>query len=203
MRLLSTFTKPKVILFDIMETIVAEPFLNVMPSFFGLSRDGFMQQKDPHSWIEFEKGKIDEKEYFRSFFADRRTIDGPGLKAAMFNAYDWLPGMESLLKRLADLHYPMHALSNYAIWYQMIEEKLDISKYLQWTFVSCLTGYRKPDPNAYHHAASKLQLNLTDCLFIDDRSINVEAARSVGMQAIHFTGIKPLEILLAKHQIIL
>ena len=186
-----------------METIVAEPFLNVMPTFFGLSHDIFMQQKDPHSWIEFEKGQIDEDEYFRTFFADRRKIDGPGLKAAMFKAYDWLPGMQNLLVQLVDQKYSLHALSNYAIWYQMIEEKLDISRYLQWTFVSCHTGYRKPDPNAYRHAASTLQLNLADCLFIDDRSINVEAAQSVGMPAIHFTGIKSLEILLAQHQIIL
>ena len=186
-----------------METIVAEPFLNVMPTFFGLSHDIFMQQKDPRSWIEFEKGQIDEGEYFRTFFADRRKIDGPGLKAAMFKAYDWLPGMQNLLVQLVDQKYSLHALSNYAIWYQMIEEKLDISRYLQWTFVSCHTGYRKPDPNAYRHAASTLQLNLADCLFIDDRSINVEAAQSVGMPAIHFTGIKSLEILLAQHQIIL
>ena len=186
-----------------METIVAEPFLNVMPSFFGLTREAFMQEKDPHSWIEFEKGEIDEEEYFRLFFSDRRRIDGPGLKAAMVKAYDWLPGMQKLLGQLVDQKYQLHAMSNYSIWYQMIEDKLNISRYLQWSFVSCHTGYRKPDPNAYRHAASTLQLNLTDCLFIDDRSINVEAAQSVGMRAIHFTGIKSLKILLAQHQIIL
>ena len=60
--------KPKVIFLDIMETVVTEPFLNVMPAFFEMTRDEFLSQKDPKSWIEFEKGNITEQQYFDSFF---------------------------------------------------------------------------------------------------------------------------------------
>jgi len=45
--------------------------------------------------------------------------------------------MEALLGRLAGSGYELHALSNYPSWFQLIEEKLQLSRYLSWTFVSC------------------------------------------------------------------
>jgi len=31
----------------------------------------------------------------------------------------------------------VHALSNYPCWYHIIEEKLQLSRFLSWTFISC------------------------------------------------------------------
>jgi hypothetical protein len=45
--------------------------------------------------------------------------------------------MEALLQRLANAGAEMHAFSNYPAWWQMIEEKLQVSRYLDWTFISC------------------------------------------------------------------
>jgi hypothetical protein len=36
----------------------------------------------------------------------------------------------------------MHVVSNYPVWFQWIEEKLELSRYLEWTFISC-TGTMK------------------------------------------------------------
>ena len=60
--------KPSVIFMDIMETVVTEPFLEVMPRYFNMSAKDFLAQKDPRSWIEFEHGHITEEQYFASFF---------------------------------------------------------------------------------------------------------------------------------------
>jgi HAD superfamily hydrolase (TIGR01509 family) len=67
----------------------------------------------------------------------------------------------------------------------MIEAKLRLSRYLKWSFVSCITGVRKPDRQAFLGAAAALQVTPDQCLFIDDRSRNIQAAREVGMDAIH------------------
>jgi putative hydrolase of the HAD superfamily len=48
---------------------------------------------------------------------------------------------------------------------------------------SCDIGVTKPDPRAYEIAASRLGVELTDCLFIDDTEVNVVGAREVGMRA--------------------
>ena len=54
--------------------------------------------------------------------------------------------------------------------------------------ISGLVGLAKPDPAIYHLAAERIGLPEPACFFIDDLAENVEAARSVGMQAHHFQG---------------
>ena len=78
----------------------------------------------------------------------------------------------------------MYALSNYSCWYRLIDEKLGLSRYLDWRFVSCNTGIRKPDPEAYLGAARALEVSPADCIFVDDRRRNVDAAVKVGMHGI-------------------
>jgi len=96
--------------------------------------------------------------------------------------------MEQLLRVLRDTDVRMHTLSNYPEWYLWIEEKLGLSRYVSWSFVSCRTALRKPDPAAYRHAAQTLVCEPSECIFIDDRMTNCDAARALGMLAIHFTG---------------
>ncbi|WP_415958101.1 HAD family hydrolase [Streptomyces sp. 021-4] len=44
-------------------------------------------------------------------------------------------------------------------------------------------GINKPDPRAFEAACAALSVRPEDCLFVDDVVINVEAARTLGMQA--------------------
>jgi putative hydrolase of the HAD superfamily len=48
---------------------------------------------------------------------------------------------------------------------------------------SCEIGVAKPDPRAYQIVAERLGVPPGDCLFLDDREVNVIAAREVGMRA--------------------
>lgn len=50
------------------------------------------------------------------------------------------------------------------------------------SFYSCAVGYRKPEAEFYQHAAAELGLPPEQCLFIDDKPENVEAAIGIGMQ---------------------
>ena len=53
-------------------------------------------------------------------------------------------------------------------------------------------GYLKPEPKIYLAAAESVETTPQQCLFIDDREINVDGAQSLGMQSIQFTGIEKL-----------
>jgi HAD superfamily hydrolase (TIGR01509 family) len=172
------------LLLDVLETLVADPFGAEIPGLFGLSSEELLAELDLNAWLEFEEGRISEVEYVRRFFADRRAVDGQRLRSCVRDAYRWLDGMEDLLAELKQAGFPMHALSNYPVWYQLIEESLQLSRFLDWTFVSCLTGVRKPAPAAYLGAADTLGLEPHRCLFIDDRRVNVDAAHAVGMDGI-------------------
>ena len=181
-----------ILLFDVMDTLVHEPFYCEVPAFFGMTLEELLVAKHPTAWIEFETGTLDEVGYLKRFFRDGRPVDGKALRAHMHASYRWIDGMPDLLEELRVAGRPMHALSNYPIWYELIDAKLGLSRWLAWTFVSCLTGVRKPDPRAYLGATEALGVTPADCLFVDDRTQNVEAARQAGMPALHFQGVPAL-----------
>jgi FMN phosphatase YigB (HAD superfamily) len=194
--------RPAALLLDVMGTLVHDPFYVEVPAFFGMSLKELVEVVHPTSWIEFEHGRIDEATYLTRFFADGRRVDGSGLKACMSAAFRWLEGIEALLLELAESGVESYALSNYSPWYALIEERLALSRYLSWRFVSCDTGLRKPDPKTFTSAAEALALAPSACLFVDDRRPNVRAAEQVGMRAVHFVGAAELRAALVAHRLL-
>jgi putative hydrolase of the HAD superfamily len=51
----------------------------------------------------------------------------------------------------------------------------------------------KPDPAIYAYTLRELGVAPAEALFIDDREVNIESARAMGIRAIHFTGIAALK----------
>ncbi|XP_057757008.1 flavin mononucleotide hydrolase 1, chloroplatic [Arachis stenosperma] len=181
--------KLPILLFDIMDTLVRDPFYEDVPAFFRMSFKELLDSKNPTTWIEFEKGLIDEMELARKFFKDGRDVDLEGLKTCMTSGYSYIEGIEHLLLSLKQNNYEMHAFTNYPIWYQLIEDKLELSKYLSWTFCSCTYGKRKPDTEFFMEALEHLKVDPANCIFVDDRKKNVEAAIEVGIKGVHFKSV--------------
>jgi HAD superfamily hydrolase (TIGR01509 family) len=186
-------TGPRVLLLDVMDTLVQEPFFERAPAFLGLSLRELMAAKHPTAWCEFERDEIDEAELWRRFFRDGRAFDHQGLKRTLTGDYRWVPGMEALLGTLRAQGHALHALSNYPVWYREIEAQLGLSRYLEWSFVSCHTHVRKPDPRAFQGAVEALGVPAGTCLFVDDREENCAAARGVGLEALRFVGAPELQ----------
>jgi len=175
-----------------MGTLVHDPFFFEMPEFLGMTFEDLLEAKHPHAWVDFELGKRTEADFLRSFFDDGRDFDREGFVRAVRESYRWLPGAEALLRELREAGCTMHAFSNYPIWYRMIEERLGLSRFLQWTFVSCNTGLRKPDPRAYAAVLRELGVTADQCVFVDDRIRNCEAARQIGIRSVLFEGMDTL-----------
>ncbi|KAL6586813.1 Flavin mononucleotide hydrolase 1, chloroplatic [Orobanche minor] len=188
----SGIRKLPVLLFDIMDTIVRDPFYHDIPAFFGMSMKELLECKHPTAWVEFEKGLISEMELARIFFKDGRPFDLEGLKSCMRRGYSYIQGFEELLIDLKKNGYEMHSSTNYPIWYEIIEEKLKLSTYLSWTFCSCLMGKRKPDPDFYIDIVKHLNVEPSCCIFLDDRMRNVEAAVDAGFKGIQFKNVELL-----------
>ena len=182
-----------ILLLDVLDTLVRDPFHQEVPALFGLSLPELLAQKAPDTWQRFETGDYDEATFAARYFADGRPLDLDAFRETLRRAYRFLPGVEALLSELRQAGVAMHALSNYPPWYRLIEDELRLSRYLEWSFVSCDTGVRKPDPRAYTGAAERLGVPPERCLFVDDRESNVRAAREVGMGALRFEGADALE----------
>jgi HAD superfamily hydrolase (TIGR01509 family) len=177
-----------VVLWDVMDTLVHDPFRDAMPAFFGLTLDELLLAKHPTAWGAFERGQTSEQEFLASFFRDHRVYDTAAFVDCIRASYAWVEGMEPLLASVRASGCPMHVLSNYPEWYGWIEERLGISRYMPWSFVSCRTRVRKPEAEAFHLAARELGVAPGECLLIDDRPQNCAAARGIGMNAIWFQG---------------
>jgi FMN phosphatase YigB (HAD superfamily) len=186
-----------ILLLDMMGTVVREPFVEDVPRFFGKSMQELLPLLSREAWFEFERGEIDEPTFASRFFCDGRSFDCEGLKAVLVAGYEFVPGMRELLVDLQARGVATHALSNYPVWYRLIEDKLHISQLMEWTFVSCKTGVRKPDPDAYLGAARALGARTERCVFVDDRGANCKAAAQVGMTAFRFESAARLRIELA------
>lgn len=70
--------------------------------------------------------------------------------------------------------------------------------------ISADIGYMKPEPEAYLITADRLEVRPEECVFVDDRSGFCDAARAVGMQAVHYRSFAQFKqdlemILTAKH----
>lgn len=179
---------PEVILWDVMDTLVRDPFFTHMAGFFGLTFEELLRRKHPTAWGKFELGELDEQGLYERFFSDGTPIDGPAFKEHVRTAYAWIDGIEPLLRDLKQSGAEMHALSNYPPWYQLIEERLRLSQYVGLSFFSCDTGVRKPAAEAYLGACRSLGRRPDECVFVDDRALNTDAARAAGLHALQFAG---------------
>ena len=68
-------------------------------------------------------------------------------------------------------------------------------------FSSCFLGIRKPDEAIYRLALQVTQREAEECLFIDDREVNLECPREMGLQTILFKEASQLRDGLKQHGI--
>ena len=172
---------------DVMGTLVYDPFYREVPAFFGMSLEELLAVKHPTAWVEFELGRRSEASFLRDFFADGRSYDQEGLKRVTFESYRPLDGMDVALAMLAARHDAVHLMSNYPVWFHEVEARCRLARHASWAFVSCREGVRKPDRRAYERVLARIEAEPRECLFIDDSAANCEAARSLGLRAIHVT----------------
>jgi putative hydrolase of the HAD superfamily len=76
--------------------------------------------------------------------------------------------------------------NNVREWEPLWRAKLPVDELFELVVDSAFAGMRKPDPEIYELTLSRLGLPAEACLFLDDLDVNVEAARALGMHAVHF-----------------
>ncbi len=114
--------------------------------------------------------------------------------------YDYAPGLVQMLK---DKGYRVYILSNYPI--ETAEMHWPKFNFLPLTDGHIISGYEKvtkPDEPIYRLLESRFGIKLNECVFIDDRQVNVDAGNSYGMQAILFKGYDDLMKELKSREII-
>ena len=154
---------------------------------FALDWDEF-ERRHVSSARDFETGRLSLDDYLqRTVFHDPRPFDAQAYKQFMLDSSTVLPGLEMLKQIAASGRYLLGMLNNESLELNNDRiAKFGLRDYFDVFFSSCFVGYWKPDPEIYQLALSVVQRDPAECVFIDDRAANVEAARQLGICGIQF-----------------
>ena len=100
------------------------------------------------------------------------------------------PNLEALeiARQLAGLKkYFLATLNNEVLELNLYRiQHFDLGKYFSVFFSSCFLGLRKPDEAIYRAVLNITQSSPNQCVFIDDRAVNLDCPHELGLRTIHF-----------------
>lgn len=142
------------------------------------------------SWNELDLNILPEEEIFNRF---RKMVPGYEDTIDMLIEYKSeivtpFSGSRKWIKSLKERGYRVYLLSNYPKSFFEIHaaKRFDFMDLVDGAVISYELQCIKPNAGIYTHLLDKYALKPQECVFIDDRQVNVEAARKLGMQAICF-----------------
>jgi putative hydrolase of the HAD superfamily len=145
---------------------------------FGLDWEDFQDRHELAS-PAFETGQITLDTYLqRTVFYRKRAFTRDEFIAFIFAQSEEFPESRAVLSALAQTRKYLLATIN--------NEPLELNVRRIEQFSSCFVRIRKPDEAIYRLALEVTQRRADECLFIDDRALNLECARQMGMRTIHF-----------------
>jgi len=154
---------------------------------FGLDWEDFQDRHDL-SFPAFDAGQITLNQYLdRTLFYRPRSFTREEFTAFMFAQSKEYPDTRAILSALARSgKYLVGAINN---------EPFEINQYrieafhlrddFQFFFSSCFLNARKPEETIYRIALQVTQRAPESCVFIDDRPLNLENPRRLGMNVVH------------------
>lgn len=117
---------------------------------------------------------------------------------------DKIEGTWRLLHRLKERGRAVHAITNWSAetWPIGVSAHPELGEVFGVTVVSGQEKLLKPQPEIFHRLCERADVAPQDCVFVDDTLKNVEGARAVGMDAIHFTTPQAFEAALNERDLL-
>jgi putative hydrolase of the HAD superfamily len=149
----------------------------------------------------FETGRATLDQYLhRTVFYRPRDFTPEDFKAFLFAQSQPYPEALQFLSEIAATRkYIMAALNNES---KEINEyrirQFKLRDYFEVFFSSCYLGVRKPDVKIYKVVLEITQREPSKCVMIDDRELNLECARELGLQTIHVKNLAQMKEDLAR-----
>jgi epoxide hydrolase-like predicted phosphatase len=160
----------------------------------GRAMQRIAERDGAHPLFELEKGNLTEP----AFLAQVSEALEPELghrpemhrfKEIYFEALKPNDPMIELMRELRARGYRMALLTNNVReWEPYWRSMLPVDDIFEVVVDSGFVGMRKPEPEIYELTLEHLGDGIvaSDCLFVDDVEVNIQAARELGMTAVHF-----------------
>jgi epoxide hydrolase-like predicted phosphatase len=151
------------------------------------------QQDGKHPLFELETGRVTEVDFLTKLADELEPQIGhrPEMHRfaeIYFEALHPNPPMIELMRELKDGGMRMAMLTNNVReWEPRWRSMLPVDEIFELVVDSAFVGMRKPDAEIYDLTLDRLGSPAPEtCLFVDDIEANVEAARALGLAAVHY-----------------
>ncbi|MGI8513218.1 MAG: HAD family hydrolase [Solirubrobacteraceae bacterium] len=158
----------------------------------GRAMAAMAEREGAHPLFELECGRITEAGFLAGLEtgleADLgRPVTLHGFGEAYFEHLHPNDELIEYMRALRDRGLRMAILTNNVReWEPLWRAKLPVDEIFELVVDSGFVGMRKPDRAIYDLTLERLGLPAEACLFLDDIEVNVDAARELGILAVHF-----------------
>ncbi|HZT98501.1 MAG TPA: HAD family phosphatase [Ktedonobacteraceae bacterium] len=140
---------------------------------------------------QVDRAEIPNQEFVR-LIAERLGVNSeevwPQIYEKLVLNKELLAFIEQLKKK-----YTIALLSNYTYeWLEEVIARENLAPLFDIIFISSRYASIKPEADAFRRVLERLHVAPHEAVFIDDRQINVDGARNVGIQALLFTDVAQL-----------
>ena len=143
-------------------------------------------------WSALERGEVEESDAYNAIGTEL-GIRPTSISRALDEARQTLTVDSTFIQWMKDLKSSLHIeLKVYAMTniakndFAVLKTVLDDWTVFDDVFTSFETGMRKPDPRFYKYVLEQTEAVAERSIFIDDKELNVSAARSLGITGIVF-----------------
>jgi putative hydrolase of the HAD superfamily len=160
------------------------------------------QDRHELSFPAFDSGHITLNEYLdRTLFYRPRSFSREEFTAFMFAQSKEYPECRAILSAARRTgKYFIGAINNEPLELNQYRiEAFHLREEFLVFFSSCYLGSRKPEEAIFRVALEVTQRPAEQCVFIDDRPLNLESPRRLGMKAIHYQNPEQLRTELRNH----
>jgi putative hydrolase of the HAD superfamily len=164
---------------------------------FGVAKDSFVARWEKNRGA-FDRGDVTAEAYWTALAEDAGVAIAPEelTQVCQWDVEMWGKANETMvnwLRRLREGGIKTALLSNiHPVMISYLRENFDWLDQFDFKTFSAEVRLIKPDPAIYEHTLRGLGVAAEETIFIDDREINVEAARKLGIRALRFLSVEKL-----------
>lgn len=190
---MSTNNRIRVVLFDVGGVLIE---LSGLPQLLAWLGNRHTSDQIITLWLKspcvraFEAGKIPSEIFAEQLIAEFALPISREEYLEAFNRWivKVLPGAAELVRRVPKNYIRATLCNSNVVHWPHVEKQRDLIGAFDHLFVSHLTGKIKPDDEAFQNVFDTLGCKPAETLFLDDSSLNVEAAKKLGINAFQVKG---------------
>lgn len=192
----------KLILFDlggVVFTNGTKKFVADMGARYNLPLAEITDVIDGDLGTKYREGEITRNEFWQQLLSRLNLKQNADeLEAEWIGDYALIVGTKDIILRLKDKYKVMYLSDNVKERADKLNKQFGFMDWFSGGIFSHEVGVRKPDPKIYQYALDKAGCKPEETIFIDDKAVNLEPARAMGITPLLFASPEQLETELAK-----